>query len=547
MKKLLLITCVSLLAFGCGDDDRPSRDGSTGDSGRPDTNVVIPGCEPDQDTDGDGLADELEGEGDVDGDGVPNFMDTDSDGDGIPDSDEQVGGPCSITDSDGDGEPDSWDLDSDNDGLPDAEEVGTYFTDPRSIDTDGDGVTDLGEARGTMTDPRDPSSTIAPGDFFVVLPFEGDRANRTLRFGTSINIADIYFLIDTTGSMSAPIENVQSSLTSIVAEINAAIPDAQMGVGHFEDFPFGGYGSDGSFGGTDVPYANVQDITADVAAVQAGLNSLELGSGADSPESHVEALYQTATGMGGTWNYSGSPTASISPRSCPSIPDEPGVRRGYPCFRPGALPIIITVSDIEWHNGPGGSEAYSGITPAPHTFEQAAAALTSIGARYIGVAVDGQGRSEAEAMGRATGTVDGSDRPLVYDSPGGTVSSSIIEGIGTLTGGVTQDVTTRAENVAGNPDEFDATLFIKSITPVEGYVGGIPGTGYESKDDVAFYQVVPGTEVDFAIDFYNDVRVANETAEIFQALIIVVGNGVTNLDSRNVYIIVPPGGGTVLI
>jgi hypothetical protein len=32
------------------------------------------------------------------------------------------------------------------------------------------------------------------------------------------------------------------------------------------------------------------------------------------------------------------------------------------------------------------------------------------------------------------------------------------------------------------------------------------------------------------------------TAQIFQAKIIVVGNGVADLDSRNVYIIVPEGG-----
>ena len=39
----------------------------------------------------------------------------------------------------------------------------------------------------------------------------------------------------------------------------------------------------------------------------------------------------------------------------------------------------------------------------------------------------------------------------------------------------------------------------------------------------------------------------SDVAQIFQALIVVVGNGVTVLDSRNVYIIVPPGGGTVII
>ena len=127
------------------------------------------------------------------------------------------------------------------------------------------------------------------------------------------------------------------------------------------------------------------------------------------------------------------------------------------------------------------------------------------------------------------------------------MSNSIVEGIATLTGGTPEDVTTRTENVAGNPDDFDATMFIKSITPVEGYREGVAGAGYTSKDDHAFYGVIPGTIVEFAIDFYNDVRMPATTAQIFKARIIVVGNGVADLDSRNVYIIVPPEGGTILI
>jgi hypothetical protein len=238
---------------------------------------------------------------------------------------------------------------------------------------------------------------------------------------------------------------------------------------------------------------------------------------------------------------------TIAPRTCPVIPDEPGSRRGYPCFRPGSLPIIVLVTDVSWHNGPGGSAPYAGITPPPHTFDQAVTALNAIGARFIGVAVNGGGRPEAEQMARMTGTVDGAGSPLVYDATGGTVSDQIIVGIETLTGGTPQDVNTRTENVPGNPDEFDATLFIKAIVPVEGYRDGIAGTGYDSKDETTFYGVIPGTLVDFEIDFWNDVRPPAATAQIFKARIIVVGNGVADLDSRNVYIVVPPEGGVIII
>ena len=123
----------------------------------------------------------------------------------------------------------------------------------------------------------------------------------------------------------------------------------------------------------------------------------------------------------------------------------------------------------------------------------------------------------------------------------------LVGAIGTLVGGVVQDVSTRLENVPGNPGDTDATGFIKSVTPIEGYRAGIPG-GYASKDDRTFYQVIPGTRVEFEVEFYNDFRQPEtEAAEIHRARIWVVGNGVADLDSREVYIIVPPDGGVILI
>lgn len=552
----LLALALALPACTDGSGTRPRRDGSVGLDGDVPT---IDGCDESQDADGDGIADVAEGRDDADGDGTPNYLDTDADGDGIPDAEEHLGlGPCTRPSSDADGVPNWLDTDSDNDGLSDAEER-AIGTNPYERDTDGDGVTDLGETRGTMTDPTDATSTIPPTDFFVVLPYLGTREARTLRFGTNIQQADVYFLIDTTGSMGTPIANVRSSLSRISGELGSRIRDVQMGVGHFEDFPFTGAGcsifdtSCPNYGGADdVAYANVQEITANVMSVQTALNGLALGSGNDAPESQVEALYQTATGEGGTWTM-GTQRHEIARRRCPAIPDEPAARRGYPCFRSGSLPIIVLVSDVDFHNDSTGGDAYTGITPAPHTFPQAAAALNGIGARVIGVAVDGGGRGDQEAIAMQTRTVDTSGRPLVYDAAGGEVSDAIIEGIGALVGGTPQDVTTSTENVEGNPDGVDARGFIKGITPVDGrsadgtVVGPSPGVTYASQDDRTFYNVVPGTLVDFQVDFYNDFVPPPATAQIYRATIVVLGNGVARLDTRQVYIIVPPEGSTILI
>ena len=95
-----------------------------------------------QDSDRDGILDDIEGTVDTDGDGLPNFRDTDSDNDGIPDSTEAGPAPNTPVDTDGDGAPDYIDTDSDNDGIDDAIE-GTD-------DRDNDGIPDYIDVDGVL-------------------------------------------------------------------------------------------------------------------------------------------------------------------------------------------------------------------------------------------------------------------------------------------------------------------------------------------------------------------------------------------------------------
>ena len=563
----LFLVVVAML--GCSADARLGgrRDGGPGFDGS------VATCDDPTDTDGDGIADAAEGDADLDGDGVPNYLDDDSDGDGIPDAEEAIGGggPCAPADSDGDGVADAFDTDSDNDGLPDARER-ELGTDPRNRDTDGDGVTDLGEVEGSMTDPTDPTSTIPEGDFFVVLPYNGDRQERVLRFGTNIEVADVFFLVDMTGSMRAERTNLITGLLDVIIPgIQAAIPNVQFGAGGFDDYPVSPYG-----GGNDLPFYLLRHIvpfdediggwslpatpttcpsnpaTRDIGMITGGANGtpdildavqgLPCHNGADGPESYVPALWATATGMGLTWTG-----GSVPAQSCPIIPDEPGMRRGYPCFRPGALPIVLLFGDNYFHNGPMSYSPYSFAAPS---FDETVTALNGIGARVIGIYSGGTtALPHYQEAATQTGAVRADGSPLVFTIPGdgSGLDTTIVDAIAELVGGTPQDVSTRTENVPGNPDEFDATLFIKSIVPLEGYRDGIAGTGYTSKDMTTFYGVIPGTLVDFTIDFWNDVRPPAAVAQIFKAKIIVVGNGVADLDSRNVYIVVPPEGGVIII
>ena len=94
--------------------------------------------------------------------------------------------------------------------------------------------------------------------------------------------------------------------------------------------------------------------------------------------------------------------------------------------------------------------------------------------------------------------------------------------------------------------DYDASVFIKDITPVSGFPA--PPEGYREMDETYFYGVVPGTMVTFQVDFYNSTKPPLDTAQVFKAWIVVLGNSVARLDSRKVVIIVPTEGmGEILI
>lgn len=411
--------------------------------------------------------------------------------------------------------------DRDNDGIPDADEA-THGTDPDNADTDGDGVDDGVEVLAG-TDPTDAASTIPPTDFYVVLPYEDPAVLRELDFTARLGRADIFFLVDTTGSMGAAIGSVRDSLSStIVPAINDAIADAVMGVGDYRDFPIDPYGSPG-----DYAFNLGQAMTSDVARVQGAVNALSLGNGNDGPESMVEAVHRTVAG------------------TCAD-----GSGFGQACFRAMSHPIVVLVTDAPSHNGPGGSNAYSGVTPTPRTYSEAVSALTANEVKIVGGSVDaglpfpfpipggGGGRAHLESFARDTDSraLDGS--LTVYDSPGGEVSTSVVDGILDLVSSTEQDVTSR--QIDDTTDSVDATMFMKAIRPVR-------ASRATTFDDTTFFGVGGGTTITFEVHFENDFLPAGPRVQIFQAFIEVVdvASG-TALDRRNVYIVVPAVGGVLI-
>jgi hypothetical protein len=483
-----------------GDTD---TDGDADGDADGDTDTFPPDW-AEQDEDGDGIPNGIEGTGDPDEDGIPNWQDEDSDGDGIPDSVEAGPDPLNPVDSDEDGTPDYLDLDSDNDGLPDSEEA-LLGTDPTNPDSDGDGIWDIVEV-AFGSDPLN-DGDFPPSDvFFVILPYAAPNHEfRDLDFGTNINFADVMVMVDLSGSMSGEHDNLKAGINNVVISgISAAMPEAAYGLTKF-----------GTWDDFNDLYQVTQPITQSATSVQSAVNTISTCGGAD--EGHAEALWQLSTGAG--YNNDGY---VIPAANCTSQLGSVGGG----CFRPQAMPIYIMCTDEAFISSPPG-----------HSRTEAIAAMNAIGAKFIGIdSGGGVSGGDFNAISAGTGSVNESNQPFNFqiNSNGTGLTDTVVDAVIDLTQNIQLDVTTARESVS-NMHSVDTTMFIKAIVPVT----ASPLENISGMDTTTFYGVDPGTIVTFNVDFHNDFF-EPETPEsvLFRATIIVLGEG-SQVDSRDVFIIVP--------
>ncbi len=547
----LAIAIPAVAACGSPPNTRARDAGRRSDTGTalPDVGMVIDSCDPSVDADGDGIADFREGTFDADGDGVPNAMDTDSDDDGILDSVEAGGGGgCTPVDSDADGRYDAIDLDSDNDGLTDREEA-LMGSDPTQADSDGDGIDDLTE-QAAGSSPTDEASRPPEGSLYVILPYM-TTAEREFDFSTRIRAVDICFVVDTTGSMSSTIRQVQTTLEStIVPGIVSALgadADARYAMTAHGDFQEGG----GNYTGNVQVF---QRMTTDVSAVRAATSSLTADNGGDGPESQVPAMHALASGHG-TPNYGGTATRTMDPtRDCGDGPDD-ATSYGWCCFREGRVPIMVLFSDAPWHNGvdrldgvAAGGNFYRS-TPTAATWNQLVDSMTSRGMYFVGIDVGGgYTTTNSTQLAMLTGTVDGSGAPITFRGAASAVAGNVVDAIERIAGTTRQNITTRVDPDVGETRiaaPNDTASFIDAVVPLR----GIPDApaGFDRMDATTFYNVAPSTRVTFRVDFNNDFQMGADVAQVFRATIVVLGRAGSEVDSRQVFMVVPGAGGEVPI
>ena len=559
-----ILDASSFLAFAlvaCSADSTSNVDGGrrdgAADARRTDARGTDVSTGPCIDSDNDGISDTIETNADDDRDGTPNAMDTDTDGDGFSDLVESVGTypnyssnrsplTCgqSPDDCDADGVFNFRDLDSDNDGLTDAEEL-AGGSNPCAADTDGDGIDDLTE-HAAGSDPTNATSMPPAGTLYVTLPYHppgdmGAHPTREFTFSTHIRSADIVFLVDTTGSMGSTISAVQSTLSrTIIPGIVTALGaggDARYAVAAHGDFAEGGSNGDGAM-------TLYQRLDASAALSQTATSRYSAGGGGDEPEAMVPAMHALISGFG-TPGYGGTATRMMDPvRDCAANPDSP-TPYGWACFLPGRVPIIVLFSDADWHNGPTMPGNYYGSVPMAAQYSQLVTEMTAHGAYFVGIDV-GRGATHANSLQLAmtTMTVDSSGNPIAFQGAPSTIAAAVVNAISTIAGQSRQDITT---HTTGDPTEMRLAAphttadFIKAVTPARG-IPDMP-TGYDHHDMTTFFGVLPSTQVVFTVDFYNDFQPGGSAAQVFRATIHVLGRASSEVDHRDVFIVVPADGG----
>ena len=137
-------------------------------------------------------------------------------------------------------------------------------------------VNALAIVAGDTVVPSNYSTSLKPGASATI------TKTVTISAGTPTSAkVDVFFLADTTGSMSSTLLNVQNGAAAILAG-TAGLGDVAYGAGEYRDV------------GDAFVYRLNQDITTDTAAVQTGINAWVATGGGDWAEGQLYALYHLA-------------------------------------------------------------------------------------------------------------------------------------------------------------------------------------------------------------------------------------------------------------
>ena len=412
--------------------------------------------------------------------------------------------------------------------------------------------------------------TGAQRDFFFIVPYQQapSPTSDVLEFGTNIKQVDVAFAMDTTGSMQGSINNLKSALSgTLLSDLQAAIPNVGLAIVDYRDYPVDPYGNKKTSGlppiipatPADWPVLVRQKVTTTLSAAQAAVGQYSANGGGDNPESQIPAMQHILTGEALTW--AGGSVAAVTP--------SPG-HFGAVDFRPGSVPVVVNITDVNWHGE--GNTPYNFTTP---TMASLKTAFTANNAFFVNITSGDE--SQANELSDATSSnvppaafngscgadkcctgasgaarnptgPGGSCRLNFLHSDGKGVSTGVVKAIQAISTGAAYDVKAVASNDPKNEKGIDATKFIQALRAMEegNAAAGCPAVAAKDSDGDGikdtFLNVVVGTKVCFeVIPAKNTTVPPTNEPQFYNAFVDVIGvQGNVQLDKRSVLFLVPP-------
>jgi hypothetical protein len=385
---------------------------------------------------------------------------------------------------------------------------------------------------------------VPAGSLVVVMPYTDapEPLFVDLEVATRLQSLDMYAILDRSGSMSAEITAVKNNLATVVNNLTCAplgggqppncIPDLWAGAGTvaYDD------------SGADA-FRNWVDVQPNPSFT--AVPTTEPPGSISVREPLNFSVYATITGNGGAaFSMPSVPpraSCSTSPAALAGYPTF-----GYPCFRQGPLPVVLLVTDEPPISGSSTNHNPSWNTTVLHQMLARNAKLVGI----LGSGSSASTQTDLRTMATGTGAVDAANgnAPLVFNGFDANAANAIRDGILTLASGVPLDLAALPEDDPS--DSVDAVAaFVERIETLqlgtEACANGLTeadGNGDTFPD--RYLGVRAGTAVCWRLVTKMNTSVPSTGVwQFFHATVPIVADGVTTLETRDVYFLVPPTSG----
>jgi hypothetical protein len=392
-------------------------------------------------------------------------------------------------------------------------------------------------APAAAADAIDPIFADGFDDVYFVAPFQGTApAPADLRFAARTDVVDAYVIVDRSGSMSTEITAVKNNLSTVVSNLTCA-PLGSGSPGSCIPDLWAGAGTVGYSGSGVEAFRNWVDVRQ--APNFSGLPTTE-PSGCCA-EAMTFAVYAAITGNGGA-DY--ALAGVVARASCDTSPAATGgfATFGYPCFRHGALPLILLATDEPPLTG---ADTYK----VPDWSTVVLPQMLARGARLIGIlgSTSATGtNTDLGQMASDTGSVDAANgnAPLVFDGAGANAATAIQNGVLAAVGGIPLRV--KATILDDPADAVDAVAaFVDHIETLQaGTSACASGLAEDDSGSDGFADrysgVLPGTGVCWKLVPKANVAVAATAAlQRFHAVVDVSADVDVALGRRDVWFTVP--------